>query len=166
VTALGNINAGGRILAADVRSVAPLAVIKGADESVLNSATLQFDDALFLAVPANTQWLFKCVLNYEGGTHGASDIRWTWNVPTGATLRYYTSHLTNTNPVIAMLAGSATGSADTNGAGNLNGILMDGSLIVGSTAGNISLEWAQFTASNVTPTIVHAQSYLSLWQTA
>lgn len=165
MTALADIQAGSRITAAMVQGVAPYAVIKGADESVASSLTPQFDDALFLAVPANTQWLFKCVLNYEGGTHGASDIRWLWNVPTGATLRYFASYTHNTLANTAMLTGSTTGSADTTGAGNLMGVQMDGTLIVGSTAGNIALEWAQFT-SNATPTIVHAQSYLALWQEA
>lgn len=165
MVATQNINAGGRILAADIRDVAPLAVIKGADESVASSLTPQFDDALFLAVAANTQWLFKCVLNYEGNTHGSGDIRWLWNVPTGATLRYFASYTHNTLANTAMLTGSTVGSADTTGTGNLMGIQMDGTLIVGSTAGNIALEWAQFT-SNATPTIVHAQSYLALWQEA
>ena len=171
MTAAGQIQAGSRITAAMLQGIAPLAVIKGADESITSSTTLQFDDALFLPIQANAQYIFDCYLLYEGGTAGSSDMRWTWSVPTGSTLRYQPIYANATSTLNASLGTSVAGStlmsgtsgAGTNGAGNLRGLSMNGTLIVGSTPGNLSLEWAQNTSS-ATPTIVHAQSYVTLWQ--
>jgi len=164
MTALGNIQAGGRLTAATLQQVAPYCVIKGSDESVTSSATLQNDDALFLAVAANTSWLFDCYLDYQGGTLGSSDIKWTWAAPSGATLVYGLSQLdtSGNNEASVSYAGSATVTAGTNGA-SLRSARMYGSLIVGSTAGTLQLKWAQNTSSG-TATTVHAQSYLTLWQ--
>ena len=165
MTALGNIQAGGRLTAAMLQQVAPYAVIKGSDEDVTSSTTLQNDDALFLAVAANTSWLFDCYLDYEGGTLGSSDIKWTWSAPSGATLVYGLSGLDTSGDNVASTsyAGSATVTAGTSGASNLRSARMYGTLIVGSTAGTLQLKWAQNTSSG-TATIVHAQSYLTLWQ--
>lgn len=168
MTALGSIQAGGRITAAMLQGIAPLAVIKGADESVTSSTTLQFDDALTLPIVANAQYLFDCYLNYEGGTAGSSDMQVVWSVPTLATLRYeplYTSGGSLNISAGTTVTGSTTLTLATNGAGNLRGASFRGSLIVGSNAGNLSLRWAQNTSSG-TATIMHAQSYLTLWQVA
>jgi hypothetical protein len=165
MTAPGNIAAGGRILAADIRSVAPLAVIKGADETVTSSTTLQNDDALVLPVVANGTYIFWCYLDYEGGTQGSSDIKWQWAVPASATLRYWAGYIGTTGTLhgSATITGGTSVSAGTGGTSVLMGAFMKGTLIVSSTAGNIQLEWAQNTSSG-TGTIVHAQSELTLWR--
>jgi hypothetical protein len=152
--------------AAMLRAIAPNAVIKGADQSLASSTTLQNDNALFVPCAANATYFFVCMLDYEGGTAGSSDIKWVWSVPTSSALRY---HLIAT-AAAAVLAtttgttqpGAATVTAGTNGAGVLRGATMLGSLIT-STAGLLQLQWAQ-NASNATPTIVHGQSVLALWQ--
>jgi hypothetical protein len=147
-----------------MQSIAPQCVIKGADQSVASSTTLQNDNALFLPLVANATYLFDVVLDYEGGTGGSSDLKWTWVLPTGATLRYvFTESSSAGVAAVNMSAGSAVNTAGTNGAAFLKGVLMKGSVIVGSTAGTAQLQWAQGTA-NATPTIVHAQSYLALWR--
>jgi len=154
--------AGSRLTAGLLTSGEPIQVIKPADQSLTSNATLQNDNALTLPVVANATYLFRCMLDYEGGTQGSSDIKWTWTLPAGATMRYW---LGRTSTAGAALIGEATGAqtltAGSSGAGNLNGILMDGTLIMSSTAGSITLQWAQNTSSG-TATIVHAQSYLWL----
>jgi hypothetical protein len=163
VTALGNIYAGGRILAADVRGVAPLAVIKGSDQSVTSNAVLQNDTALFLSVLANASYLFWCYLDFEGAS--GAGIQWQWAVPSGASLRYMPSYanISGTVTVGTTAADSTNLSSNGGGAAVLKGITMTGSLLTGSTAGTLQLEWAQGSSSS-TPTIVHAQSFLALWQ--
>lgn len=166
--ASGLIQAGSRITAALLASIAPLAVIKGADESVSNSTTLQFDDSLFVPIVANASYLFECYLDYEGAAVTAGDLQWRWSVPTGAFLRYQPIYANNTSgrPLSAgtTVLGSTTITAGTNGSGNLCGASMNGTLVVGATAGNLSLEWAQATLNASTPTIVHAQSSMTLWR--
>ncbi len=163
MTALGNIQAGGRILASVVQGVAPLAVIKGADQTVTSSTTVVNDNALVLPVVANATYLFLCYLDYEGGTTGGSDLKWVWSVPSSGTLRYQRINFDPSNATqLSTLSGATTGTARTNGT-NLQGVTMFGSLIMSSTAGNLQLQWAQNSPSS-TGTIVHAQSYLALWR--
>lgn len=170
MTALGDILAGARIIADDVAGVAPNAVIKQADQDVLNSATLQNDDALFVSLPANTAWLFWSYLNYEGAATGTGDLKIEWTAPSGATVRFAAyGPATSGVSTLASLGGHMQGvsySFGTNGSGSLLALTMLGSVLVGSTPGALQLEWAQSTANNSTATIVHAQSHLALWQVA
>ena len=160
----GLIVAGSRIVASVMQQIAPQAVIKGADQSLASNTTLQNDNALFLPVVANASYLFECYLDYEGGTQGSSDLKWTFAVPAGGTLRYQPVYFNTSGVVQASTStGSGINTAGTNGAGTLRGVTMTGSLIMGSLAGTLQLQWAQFT-SNATPTIVHAQPLLSLWR--
>jgi hypothetical protein len=158
-------SAGSRITAAGINAAIALSVIKGSDESVTSSTALQNDNELFLPVVASATYLLACYLDYEGGTQGNGDLKWTWAVPSGATMRYLAVYTdTSGNPRTGTTnldsdvveAGSAT-------AGVLKGVRMDGTLVVGATAGNLQLKWAENT-SDSTPTIVHAQSSLALWR--
>lgn len=167
MTAVSSVNAGSRITASMLRGVAPLAVVKGADESVTSSTTLQNDDALFLSVAANATYLFECYLNYEGGTLGSSDLKLVWSAPSGATMRFTFAHVdTSGNNVCSVTsAAGSTLTTGTNGAASLRGATMKGTLAVGATAGTLQLTWAQNTSSG-TATIIHALSHLALWQVA
>jgi len=162
----GPFQAGQKLTAAALDSfAAPLAVIKPSDQSVTSSTTLVNDTALVVPVVASATYLFDCFLDYEGGTLGAADLKISWSVPAGATLRYDQLYRnTSGNPV--------TWGEGTNGAGNTMGTggagtrfaaIMKGSLVMSSTAGSLQLQWAQSTSS-ATATIVHAQSFLALWR--
>lgn len=161
--AIGLIAAGQRITAALLNSIAPLCVIKPADQSVTNSVVLVNDNALAVPVVAGATYLFDCYLDFEGGTTGSSDLQWQWQVPTGATLRYASGHVNTGAFVFTSYTGASNVTASTNGAGTILAVTMKGSLTMSSTGGNLQLKWAQNTA-NATATIVHAQSYLALWR--
>lgn len=164
MTATGNIKAGSRIVAGDVQGVAPLAVIKGADQSLASSTTLQNDNALFVPVVANASYLMICMLDYEGAAIGTGDIKWVWTGPAGFTLRYTGLYLPTSGTVhTGAIAGATTVVAATTGTGNLAGATMVGSIFTGNAAGTLQLQWAQNSPS-ATATIVHAQSLLSLWR--
>ena len=163
---VGIIQAGDEITADIISAIAPLCVIKSADESVTSSTTLQNDNQLLLPLlVANTTYKFECYLDYEGGTAGSSDLKWTWSVPSGATLRYQASfvNISGNQQVATTLKDTDTGIAETATAGVLKAVLMVGTLLVGSTTGTLQLQWAQNTSSG-TATIVHAQSELTLWR--
>lgn len=163
--ALGLIQAGQRITASLLNSIAPLEIIKGADQSLLNSTTLQNDNALAVPVIAGATYDFNAYLNYEGSATGAGDLKFNWAIPVGANLRYtYQGVSTSGLAVVSgqtVRATTAIG-VGTNGAAVLMGVDMDGTLIVGSAGGSLQLQWAQNTANNTTPTIVHSQSKLKL----
>jgi hypothetical protein len=157
------LSAGSRVTATFLNEIQPLIAIKTSDQDIASSTTLTADTALFAAVLADTNYLFDCFLNYEGGTEGSSDIKWNWLVPASAKLRYQAFNVSTSGNVGGgpVNTDSTVVVAGTNGAGVLMGVRMTGTLFVSSTAGNIQLQWAQNT-SDSTPTIVHAQSYLRL----
>lgn len=162
----GPFTAGQKITAAQLNAFCvPLAVIKPGDQSLASSTTLQNDSALFVPVVASATYLFDCYLDYEGGTLGSSDLKWTWAVPAGAALRYCADWLSTGSTVQVGITHKDTDvlAAGTGGAASLFSVRMTGSLVMGVTAGNLQLQWAQNT-SNATATIVHAQSRLALWR--
>lgn len=159
-------NAGGSATAAFVNQIAPQGVVKPTDESLASNTTLQPDNDLFYALNvANATYHFDCYLDYEGGTQGSADIKWTWAVLAGVILRYQAFYISTSGNVAGGTShlGSDTVVAGSNGAGVLMGVHMRGGLIMSTTLGNIALSWAQ-NSTSVTPTIVHAGSDLSLFR--
>jgi hypothetical protein len=167
MTAVSQINAGSRLTASMLRAVAPDAAIKGGDQTVTSSTTLVNDGGLFVSVAANASYVFQVFLDYEGGTQGSSDIKYGWSVPSGTTMRYTDFHISTGGTATAggLSLESTVTAAGTNGSGNKRGVFMNGSVVTAGTAGTLQLQWAQNTSSG-TGTIVHAQSYLALWQVA
>jgi hypothetical protein len=165
VTALSNIQAGGRITAAMLQAIAPNAAEKGASQSVTSSATLVNDDALYIALLADAEYRFDLWLLYEGGTQGNSDLKWAWTGPSGYTINYTLNGVgTGGVGTPGFVRGAAGGSVGTNGSTNQLGVLMVGTITTGSTPGTLQLQWAQNTP-NATATTVLPGSQLSAWQT-
>lgn len=146
-------------LSALITEVRPVAARKTANETVNNSATLQNDDHLVVAVAANATYDFTMVLHYTSGT--TPDLKIGWTVPSGTTMAwtaaYYdpslslgmTSNLTQTT-VLAL--GGSTFNQST---------YIHGVIITSSTAGNVQLQWAQNSATG-SDTIIYAGSYIDL----
>lgn len=132
-------------------------IVKEADETVLNSTTLQDDDELLFAVAANEVWQFEGVLIVNA--HPAPDIKLTFTGPTGAVGSYgLISQDTSNNTVVGAAAlGNATGIAT---AAQLKAIRFWGGIHNGSTAGSLKLQWAQNTADAGTNIYVQAGSYI------
>jgi hypothetical protein len=161
----GPFTAGQRITAAQLNAFcAPVEVIKAADQSVTSSTVLVNDTALVLPVVASATYDFSCYLDYEGGTLGASDLKFQWTVPSG-TLRFWMGFVNTagTNSAGQTFTDTSVVGIGTNGAASLRGAQMEGSLVVGSTGGSLQLQWAQ-NMSSATATIVHAQSRVRLWR--
>jgi len=161
LTALDEIVAGARITAAILQGIAPLAVIKGADQTLFSSTTLQNDSALIATLAANAGYMFACYLDFEGAS--GANLKWGWTVPSGCTMRYVAVYAnTSGTATVAGETQASTPAAQTTGAGNLQGLLMLGTVLAGS-GGTLQLQWAQNT-TNAVSNIVHAQSLLALWQ--
>lgn len=137
---------------------------KPVNESVTSSTTLQSDDHLFVPVQANAAYFMTCVIKYDGDSAG--DIKVLFRLPTSATL----NGLGNT-----LIGGAASQSDNQNvpyveNASNIWGCLGTGTTLYGmvsglvltsSTAGTVSVEWAQNTSS-ATATRVLIGSFLDL----
>jgi hypothetical protein len=160
-------SAGQVLTASDVNNYfVPLPVIKTSDQSVTSSTTLINDNALVVTPAVSTSYLFICYLDYEGA-NAAGFLKWQWGVPTGANLRYHAIFVgTGGSPAVNLTyQASDVVAAYTLGAGQLCGATMIGTLVMGSTSGNLQLKWAQ-NASNGVATTVHAQSALYLQRIA
>lgn len=146
-----------------MQGIAPLSAVKAADESVTSSTTLQNDDALFVSVASNASYLFFCYLDYEGASAG--DLKFSWSVPTSATMRFTIIGQTSAGSAQTAITGSESTSyaIGADAAATLNAVLMAGTLITSSSSGTLQLQWAQNSSSG-TATKVHAQSFLALWQ--
>ena len=139
--------------------IRPIYVIKGSDEIVNNSTTLQNDDALVSpTLPANSVWEFELVLHNRSST--VADFKHAVIMPSGATLvaavLFYSSAAALTH---ATYAGASLTS------GGLGAVTIDlsvkGILRISSTAGTAQVQWAQ-NALEVSDTTVYAESYMKL----
>jgi hypothetical protein len=162
----------GPVTAAKVEALVIRAVVKGADESVTSSTTLQNDDALTMAVAANTTYLLDGLLMWIGNTTG--EIKFALTSPTGSTVHFA---IAGPNNAIADGSGAASGewlpvqNSTTSPTTSLNlgaSTIMThgqlrGTLITGANAGSLTVQWAQ-QVSNGTATTIKAGSWMRLHQ--
>lgn len=145
-----------------------LPAYKAADQTVNNSATLVNDTALTVAVAANTTYAIEGFLAYD--TSATADIKVAFTAPAGATLLW--------SPL--GLAGSSSGTSGSidqrtlttnnlalGGAGAGTNAVANprGTLVTSSTAGSLTLQWAQ-NAAEVSDTKVKTGSWLKLTKLA
>jgi hypothetical protein len=141
---------------------------KTADESVVSSITLQNDDHLVLAVLANREYLVDWSLRIDGATAG--DFKYAFTGPAGATMVWESmGHgvADTTNVAQAVTDVAAIGTVVTHGTlgvGTTSRVRGGGRLIVGGTAGNLQLQWAQGTSS-ASATRVFANSWIRALRT-
>lgn len=145
------------ILQALISELRPLYAEKTADETVNNSAVLQDDNELVLAVSANTKWEVTALIRYNSGT--TPDIKVKYTVPTSATMKW--AVFAAGSGVFLGYQQDETTTAIIDGAGTGVACLVKGILTVGANAGNLTMQWAQNVAT-VANTIVQAGSYLLL----
>jgi hypothetical protein len=170
MTALQNILAGGRLTAAVLQGVAPAAAVKPADETVTDSATLQADNDLFLALPASGTFGFLCLLYAVSSVaQGSGDLKAGWTWPTGASASWSAIGYAATSGGAANINAVRTASGATNsmGVGTTElPVLVMGTIVMGGTAGDLQLEWAQNAAATGNTITLKAQSWLMAWQIA
>jgi hypothetical protein len=130
-------------------------VVKEANEVVNNSASLQDDDELTFAITSDETIAFRFVVQANSGT--TPDLRFAVTAPSGATCRVSYSDPEGASSNGQYGCGVSTASIPGNGAVDLYEIT--GTVTNGSTAGDVTLRWAQFTA-NASNTTVYAGSYL------
>lgn len=129
------------------------------DQSLISSTSLIDDGALSFPVGLGQTWTFEIYVVYESSTAG--DIKLSVAAPVGSAGRWslfpqqvvgggFTESDASLPGVAIPMAGG--------GVGVVRGALIKG-LVVAAVAGTVKLQWAQNT-SNVTPAIVHLNSYL------
>lgn len=125
----------------------PTIKVKAEDDSITSDNTLSDDDELFIPVEVNGIYIVRFGLLIDSNT--TADFQYKLTVPANAT-GGFRSGITNVS----------FGSAITD-AGDTDGVFGgDGILVVGDTAGNLTLQWAQET-SDTGATVLKKGSYLS-----
>jgi hypothetical protein len=136
--------------------------IKGSDETVTNSSTLQNDNDLSFSIGANETWEVIAQLDADNGSNNSSKMKVSLTIPSGSV------------HVFAWVAdgdgddddgdwisssGSSAGNFELNGSDEKGPVLLQGLVIGGSTGGTVHIQWAPDTSSNSSVT-VHTNSYL------
>lgn len=153
----------GSVLSSLVTEVRPVAARKTVNETVNNSAALQNDDALFVAVVANAVYDVKLVLHYTSGT--TPDLKIGWTAPSGATM-VWGGYLFSTASAFTATGNNAVGTVVAlGGLGADVSAVFDGTVVTSTTAGTLQLQWAQNTA-NASDSTVYAGSFLELRRTS
>jgi hypothetical protein len=151
--------AGQRITGTIERMAAGVTAWKTSQTSVTSSTTLAPDPDLSVPVVASATYLFELVLmNCSGGAAGA--LKLNFAVPSGAAGDYLDLG-NNTSGTDSIIDAGALTTVTPN---NCNaGVLVKGLIVVSTTAGNLTLQWAQ-NSSNATATVVGVNSYLTARQ--
>lgn len=136
-------------------------VYKSADEVVNNSAVLQDDDELLLALTINGFWVFKFVLWVVQGASAAAEFKPSITGPAGSTY-----NMGGTLEFNAVTANDRTFPYWVNtDANEVKMVVLPGWISTGANAGNLQLQWAQNVATAV-DTTVKKGSYLLARKTA
>ncbi len=136
-----------------------LFVLKGSDEIVNNSTTLQNDNELVLAVVANATYLLSCQMIQNSGATPAFKLDLT--MPAGATWKpgWFTCGASAAAEQTGVMSTPAINGVT--GAGADAFVKFEAVVVISSTSGNIQVRWAQNTA-NASDTTVRAGSWLEL----
>lgn len=139
-------------------------VFKAADEAVTNSATLQNDDHLLLAVAANTDYWMECLVIYNAPT--ANDMKLAWTAPAASTFEWSNNGLAlGATGSVDNISRTALGLASTATIGGSGGdaiCAMKGLLRVAGTGGTLQMQFAQNTAGVGTNVTVKTGSMVML----
>lgn len=150
--------AGDKPTAVQMEDLRGLRVMKASTETVNNSATLQNDDELLLAVAANTTYRFLARLLFTSPT--TPDIKFGFTYPAGATATYTLHGIAPGGSFAAFHQTETTISAQ-EGTGSASACTMIGTWTISSSAGTVQLQWAQNTA-NASNTQILPGSFLEL----
>jgi hypothetical protein len=148
-------------------------LIRTTDSAAINNSTVLVSDAVLVtALPTAGRFHWTCVLYFDAAA--AADIKVAYTIPAGATMRWG-GHGPST--AVAGNIGTSqflcvTGSGTTipyggsgTGTANTSMIIINGSVVMGGTAGNLQLQYAQNTA-DPTDLIVRTHSRMTVWRSA
>ena len=127
--------------------------MKGSDETVSASTTLQDDADFFFTVAAAEKWAVDMAIKLDTTTTG--DWKFNFTVPAGTTYQFSPIY-SPTATVVDWSSADFTISAQTSTA---QGLRIQAFFLVGGTAGTVQFQWAQGTASG--NTIVKAGSWMT-----
>lgn len=138
------------------KSFSELVKTKAADESVANSDTLQDDDDLIFPIGPNQTWVARWSIYATFLATGGAKVALA--VPAGGASLFIARMQVDVDSFAAIASGEGSAVNLTgNGSDAFGFIELDATIVNGSTAGNVKLQWAQST-SDATATVFKAKS--------
>lgn len=136
-------------------------VVKGADESVTTSTTLQNDNHFEFELNPNTEYILTSGI-FATSASGNPDIQIGFTIPDGATMDigYLAQGGSNRRAELLETPGSESSRIPIPG-NNTTIIQAFGSIVTGATGGTLNFQWSQAT-SNATATTVKQGSFMSV----
>ncbi|MCC7528276.1 MAG: hypothetical protein IT342_07125 [Candidatus Melainabacteria bacterium] len=123
-------------------------VIKSSDTSRTSTTTLADDPHLSIALEANTTYHFSALFSINLVNSGPK-FKMTFVGPAGSTINWGA----NFNGIEFVSGSGGTSQASTAVEGGDNSAVCTGSITLGSTAGNLTLQWAQNNSSTQPVTV-------------
>jgi hypothetical protein len=141
--------------------------LKAVDESITNSTTYQDDNELFVPVTGGTTYVVEGYIAYNTASAAGINLRLTG--PTGTGIWTFTSlsvsgGTSDTGTLRMSVSVNGVGSARLGGATSDLGATLRGTFLP-TASGNLQFQWAQ-NAASATPTVVRANSWLSVQKIA
>lgn len=123
---------------------------KAADETINNSTTFQSDDELIFTASANTTYIARWTVIWNGNT--AADIKFQLDTPSGNSRMLSVAQNASAAVVVDHDAASINAITEAGGASVPNVIQIVAALEIAGTGGTVALQWAQNTghASDLT----------------
>ena len=146
-------------------------VVKAANETVTNSATVQSDNHLLFSATANAKYLVELVLFVEQDANAVgADFKMGFSLPAGASwsggapnpdLTVGTTSTGDGNWAAVYGGAASTLSYGLNGNTGVDTVLFLKAIVeIAGTAGTVTFQWAQNTATAGVGTTVQAKSWL------
>lgn len=142
-----------------------------ADAAAINNSTALVNDAvLFAALPTAGRFQFDLTLFYDSSS--TADFKLAFTIPAGATMQWggigpsvSVSTGVGTAQFLATTVSGTSVPYGGNGTGSANSVTLiaRGGVVMGGTAGNLQVQYAQQTL-DATNTIVRAHSRLQVWR--
>ncbi len=136
-------------------------VLKSADQTVNNSDVLVADTMLKFTGIANSTYMFELFINTLSGT--TPDLKYLVSGPTGSINRIVSTHYNGisflADRILDLTTAKDIGCDGVTDGTHNDFILINGTITIGSTGGDVVFKWAQKTA-NVSDTKVKAGSWL------
>lgn len=167
-----DIPAGKRLTAPLLRQMLPLEAYSSGDQSVTSSTTLVNHTELVLPGAANAVYDLMTVLYYSAAA-ATGDLDYAWTLPAGASLRrglmgpaFATTGSASEELYQSRVSSGATTRFSPGGAGGNHKVAVEWArILMGSTAGDIQLQFAQ-QASSATATTILAGSWMTMKEMA
>jgi len=148
------INAGTTPAVTVLQEMLPDIAVKSSATSRASTTTLTADPHLVVSLEANAVYEFDLDLSYNGGTNGSSDLKFAFTGPSGYSMTFGT--LLVAIPAGVTLGGGTQASTLVSGSVGTSTPLyarVSGTVTTSTTAGSLTLTWAQNTSSATNTTL-------------